>query len=105
MSGPFFLENVTVTTGGLRRGRLSGTTAIAGAPQVPTARLVQLFEREFSTQMFFRASKIVAEVISDAAGVWSVEQLDQTKRYAAIAYDHTGQYDPVIKINLIPTVD
>ena len=31
--------------------------------------------------------------------------LDPARKYHAIAYDHTGQYDPVIKLNLIPTVD
>ncbi|MDD3674979.1 hypothetical protein [Thauera propionica] len=44
-------------------------------------------------------------VWADEAGNWEVRLLDPAKKYHAIAYDHTGQYDPVIKMNLTPTVD
>lgn len=42
---------------------------------------------------------------ADENGNWEVRNIDPALKYHAIAYDHTGQYDPVIKLNLIPTVD
>ena len=41
---------------------------------------------------------------SDADGNWEFRNLDPALRYHVIAYDHTGVHDPVIKMNLVPTV-
>lgn len=81
------------------RARLYGTTKNAGNPDAPVQRRVVLYVARPLTP--------VAAVISDAVtGSWEVRGLpDLPERYAVIAYDHTGQYDPVMKTNLLPTVD
>lgn len=81
---------------------LTGTTAIAGNPDIPVRRVVQLFRRGL-TQDWMSHSSIVASQLSDAAGAWRFDGLDATQLYHAIAYDHTGVHDPVVKLNLIPT--
>ncbi|MCK2088100.1 hypothetical protein MXC99_07900 [Thauera aromatica] len=42
---------------------------------------------------------------ADESGNWEVRNLDPALKYHVIAYDHTGVHDPVIKMNLVPTVD
>jgi len=75
---------------------ISGTTALAGSPDSPTSRRVQLL-RSIS------APVLVAETWSDAAGAWAFDGLAARPGYTVIAYDHTGVHDPVAKANLIPT--
>lgn len=41
--------------------------------------------------------------LSDTNGQWEVRGLNPSSKYHAISYDHTGEYDPVVKMNLIPT--
>ncbi|MCC4116343.1 hypothetical protein LLG90_13365 [Aromatoleum toluclasticum] len=49
------------------------------------------------------AVEVVRWMWSDPAGNWQFNNLDPAQRYGVIAYDHTGTYDPVVKLNLIPT--
>lgn len=88
-------------------GRVFGTTKVAGTPDTPVRRRVQIIEAASNAHghAFPALGALVTWVWSDANGEWEVLRLDPAKRYHAIAYDHTGQYDPVIKLNLIPTVD
>lgn len=84
-------------------GSLSGTTKVAGSPDTAVRRLVQLF---ISNNAFGAALPVVDVVRwqwSDASGNWQFSNLDPALRYGVIAYDHTGTYDPVVKLNLIPT--
>lgn len=83
---------------------LVGTTAIAGSPaDAPVQRLVQLFTHSNAHNQVFPTNTAVAWQWSDAAGNWRFDNLDPAQRYGVIAYDHTGTYDPVVKLNLIPT--
>ena len=88
-------------------GRLFGTTKAAGPPDTPIRRRVQIAESETNSHghVFPNNRSSVTWVWADENGNWEVRNLDPAKKYHAIAYDHTGQYDPVIKMNLIPTVD
>lgn len=86
-------------------GRLFGTTKVAGLPDAPVRRRVQLVSTENPGGVIFPISTLVAWFFSDENGNWEANNLDPALKYHVIAYDHTGQYDPVIKMNLVPTVD
>lgn len=88
-------------------GVLSGTTAIAGLPDAPVRRRVQIVEATSNAHahVFPTVGEFVAWTWAGDSGEWSFDRLNPASRYHVIAYDHTGQYDPVIKLNLVPTVD
>ena len=88
-------------------GRLFGTTKETGAPDAPIRRRVQIFSAEVNAHghVFPSPPLFSTWTWADENGNWEVRNLDPALKYHAIAYDHTGQYDPVIKLNLIPTVD
>lgn len=86
------------------RGRLYGTTAITGTPDEFVQRRVQVVLIENLRIGMFPGAALIATTASDSNGDWRVDGLDPTTRYAVIAYDHTGRYDPVVKTNLLPTV-
>ena len=85
-------------------GRLSGTLKEVGPPEAPVQRLVQLFTAENAHGQLFPTSAAIDWQWSTPAGDWAFSGLDPAKKYNVIAYDHTGMYDPVVKLNLIPTV-
>lgn len=89
----------------IRPGRLYGTAAIAGDPDTPVRRRVQLFTSSNAHGQVFPMTQYVDWQWSAADGAWAFSDLDPAQRYHVIAYDHTGQYDPVIKLSLVPTVD
>lgn len=105
MSGVMVLTGLIASSGYPRSGYLFGTTAIAGTPDTPARRRVQIWERDAASPSFFFGARPVDDTMSDAAGAWRIDGLDPQKRYAVLAYDHTGVHDPVIKMNLVPTVD
>lgn len=80
--------------------KLSGTAVIAGTPDAPAARRVQVLTADLIPIH-------VATTFSDAAaGEWEVEGLADRRAlggYTAIGYDHPGVHDPVAKTRLIPT--
>lgn len=84
--------------------RLSGTTAIAGTPDIAISRVVHLFQGVGVRGMIGHNAAPVKWMQSDADGNWEFRNLDPALRYHVIAYDHTGAHDPVIKMNLVPTV-
>ncbi|MDX9717250.1 MAG: hypothetical protein RBT67_07745 [Thauera sp.] len=86
-------------------GRLFGTTKVAGSPDTAAVRRVQIIEAVPNAHghIFPALGAVVTWVWSDANGEWEVPRLDPTKKYHAIAYDHTGVHTPVIKTNLIPS--
>ena len=88
-------------------GVLSGTTVIAGLPDAPVRRRVQIVEATSNAHglVFPTIGSHVAWTWASDSGEWSFDRLNPERRYHVIAYDHTGQYDPVIKMNLTPTVD
>jgi hypothetical protein len=98
---PFSVQNVAL------HGRLYGTTKEAGTPDAPVRRRVQVIEAVSNAHghIFPNSNSSVTWAWADDAGNWEVRNLDPNLKYHVIAYDHTGQYDPVIKMNLIPTVD
>lgn len=85
--------------------RLFGTTVIAGTPDTPISRLVHLLQGVSVRGMIGHSATPVRWMQSDAAGNWEFRDLDPALRYHVIAYDHTGVHDPVLKLNLVPTVD
>lgn len=86
-------------------GRLWGSTVTAGAPDAPVSRVVHLLSGASARGMIGSNASPVRWMQSDAQGNWQFDRLDPAAKYHVIAYDHTGQYDPVIKMNLVPTVD
>lgn len=90
-----------------RNGYLFGSTAIAGAPDVPARRRVQVVRKTENAHdhIFPSGSIFVTWTWADESGNWEVRNLDPALKYHVIAYDHTGVHDPVIKMNLVPTVD
>ncbi len=83
------------------RGVLFGTTFVS--PSTPVSRLVDVYRSDFARPTALLFGTCVARTRSDAEGNWRVENLDLNGVYSAIAYDHTGEYDPAVKINLIPS--
>lgn len=90
-----------------RTGRLFGTTTIAGAPDAPVRRRIQVVEKTENAHghVFPALGVFVTWAWADESGNWEVRNLDPALKYHVIAYDHTGVHDPVIKLNLTPTVD
>ena len=88
-------------------GKLFGTTKEADFPDRPVRRRVQVVRAIDNAHghVFPNGNSSVTWTWADEHGNWEVRNLDPALKYHAIAYDHTGQYDPVIKLNLIPTVD
>lgn len=88
-------------------GRLSGTAKVAGAPDSPVRRRVQIVAAVSNAHghVFPSASAVATWTWADEDGNWEVRNLDPSLKYHAIAYDHTGVHDPVIKLNLVPTVN
>lgn len=84
------------------RGELFGTTVEAGVPEMPVMRRVQLW-RELGRPGRFHPARLVAETWSDSAGEWRFPFIDESGVYTVISYDHTEQYDPVIKVGQVPT--
>jgi|GEM_PF-3445971 len=91
----------------LPSGRLFGTTKEAGSPDMPVRRRVQVVSAGGNAHghVFPVVASFSTWTWADEAGNWEVRYLDPALKYHVIAYDHTGQYDPVIKMNLTPTVD
>lgn len=86
-------------------GVIHGTTVLAGGPDAPVRRRVQIFQSGNSLGMVFPTSAIpVRWQWSAADGSYRFTSLDPAQTYGVIAYDHTGVHDPVIKLNLIPEV-
>jgi len=86
-------------------GVIYGTTVLAGSPDAPVRRRVQLFEIANAHGMAFpTAATPVRWQWSAADGSYRFEGLDPAKTYGVIAYDHTGVHDPVVKLNLKPEV-
>mgnify|MGYP001296124606 CR=1 FL=1 len=79
-------------------------TVVAGLPDQPVPRRVQLFVAPNAHGTAFPSATLIATQVTDAAGRCRFEHLDPALRYGVIAYDHTGEFDPVIKTNLIPSV-
>lgn len=89
------------------QGFLVGSTKEAGTPDAPVRRRVQIIAAVSNSHghIFPNNESSVTWTWADDAGNWEVRNLDPALKYHVIAYDHTGQYDPVIKMNLTPTVD
>ncbi len=88
-------------------GRIFGTTKESGIPDAPVRRRVQIIAAVSNAHghVFPNADPSVTWTCADESGNWEVRNLDPTLKYHVIAYDHTGVHDPVIKMNLVPTVD
>ncbi len=88
---------------GFVRGRVTRHTN--GAPPAPARCRVQLFEYANAHGHAFPTSSVpVRWTWSDATGDYRFDGLDPTRRYGVIAYDHTGEFDPEIKLNITPEV-
>ena len=85
-------------------GVLTGTTGYVGPPERLGACLVQLLQADTVRSRMFPFASLIRQVRSHPDGTWAFDRLDPAKRYDVIAYDPTGEYSPVVKINLIATV-
>lgn len=86
-------------------GRLFGTVKFAGNPESPAQARIQLFTSQNAHNQVFPLNTALRWVLTDTDGAYAFENIDPAIKYHVIAYDPTGQYDPVIKMNLVPTVD
>ena len=83
--------------------RIQGITTLADA--TPVSRFVCLHEYDRTYDDPFRLNSItrcVQRTLSNASGHYEFRDLDPSRVFAVIAYDHTGTFDPVVKINLTP---
>lgn len=86
-------------------GYVEGSIKFAGPPDTPAQARVQLFKFYNAHNQIFPGNTIISWALTDFDGVYRFENLDPNTTYGIVAYDVTGQYDPVIKMNLVPTVD
>lgn len=77
------------------KGTLPATVAIAGTPDQPVAREVELIDLALLPE---RRTKWSTE-----AGAVQFDNLPPGRKYLMVGYDHTGAYDPVAKIVTVPT--
>ncbi len=87
--------------GGPTSHKLSGV--VLDAQQNPKIAVVACFEETGITSgdlgpVSYRA---IAITRSNSQGQWSVKGLENIK-HTVISYDHTGEFDPVLKGGLIP---
>lgn len=76
-------------------GHITGTVKEHGTPDVPVRRRVCLIEEQSRT--------FVRETWSDAiTGVYIFPNVDMSRRYTVVGYDHTNTYRAVIADNQIP---
>lgn len=78
------------------RGVIAGTVKEKSLPEnTPLFRKVRLIDE--------RSGYVVAETWSDAAtGNYSFANIDRSRKYTVVSYDHTGFYRAVIADNLTP---
>lgn len=88
-------------------GKLFGTTKVAGLPDSPVRRRVQIVQAGQNAHglAFPTLGSTISWKWAGNDGAWQFDGLDPGLKYHVIAYDHTGVHDPVIKLNLVPTVD
>lgn len=98
----WLLTSARIDTGLI--GYLDVDTVIAGLPDQPVPRRVQLFVAANALGTVFPTASLVATQVTGDDGRCRFEHLDPAQRYGVIAYDHPGEHDPVIKTNLIPSV-
>jgi hypothetical protein len=75
-------------------GALSGDTVIAGLPDTPVSREVELVDLALVPAR--------RRQWSSEAGAVHFSGLPIGRRYLMVAYDHTGAYDPVAKFVTVP---
>lgn len=102
----FILDDV-ITIQNELNGALYGTAAIAGNPDTPVYRSkIQVYvDRGMAFPDLSVTLNRVRIAWSDESGAWGVAKLDPAKKYHVVTHDPAGQYDPVIKLNLVPSVD
>ncbi len=88
----------------LPAGFITGTVKISGTPDVPVRRWVQLWVADLPYHRLLPDYTLLQAALSAADGSYHFVGLDPAKYYAVVSYDHTGVYDPVVKMNLIPEV-
>lgn len=77
------INSLPLRTGSLRK---AGTLKLAGTPQVPAARRVVLMELD--------TLRVVRGTMSDAAGNYAFEKIDQYPgQYLILGIDQTGVYN------------
>lgn len=74
--------------------RIDGTTAVAGAPDVPVSREVNIF--------FKKSGRLARKGWSDAAGNYQFLMVGEGPWFVT-THDHTGEYNAVIADNIYGT--
>ena len=77
---------------------------VLGADDAPKIRRVSLLRErsEIPGNLAPPNYEIIHTGRSASDGSWAFERIPSGETYTAIAYDDTGQFDPVIKAGLIP---
>lgn len=76
-------------------GRIKGTVKEAGSPDRPVFRLVRLIRQKDGLK--------IREVWSDpVTGAYEFQYIDELQLYTVLSYDHTGNYNAVVKASIIP---
>lgn len=79
--------------------------SVVGPGGNPKARKVWLYEEKdgYSGALRNAPKRVISAKVSDpSTGIAEFRNLDQACTYTVIAYDYTGQFDPVIKGGLTP---
>jgi hypothetical protein len=87
--GPYYDNLAKVHPGSNGTGTIYGTVKIKGAPNYPVSRKVRIIEES--------DSRLVNEMYSSSFnGEYEFGNLDQSKSYTLITYDHTGVYNAAV---------
>lgn len=79
------------------RGVIAGKVTEQAVPtDLPVMRKVWLCDKQ--------TGSVMRQQWSNAAGEYFFKNIDQSKTYYVIAFDHTGTYNAVIRDNIVPVV-
>lgn len=81
-------------------GRLKGTAIILDGS--PADCIVVLYPQPHSANKAGPMDPLLATTSGPGDAAWAFKNLDQDRRYTVIAFDHKGDFDPVMKVDLIP---
>lgn len=77
-------------------GVIAGTVKEAGSPDLPVKRRVRLYRKQDGV--------LIKETWSAADGTYQFDRIAQGILYYVISFDHTGNFNAVIKDSITPDV-
>ena len=102
----YIFEDRVYAVGATPAGKLTGSVEFPSAAQTPVSWKLRLFFSYDNLDLMSGNLQIARWLNGNGtSATFEFRELDPNVKYHAIAFDLSGKYDPVVKTNLIPTVD